>query len=653
MSVLTGTCPHCAGPLEFKAGSSVVIICPYCRSAVARTDRGLEDLGKVAEIAQSQSPLKLGLRGSYNGNRFELTGRAQLRHETGGTWDEWYATFSNGWVGWLAEAQGRFYLTFYQPLPEGVSLPSFAGLQLGQNLTEIPSPVPLMVQEKGTATFAAADGEIPYKWMPGETFQYADLAGKNNAFATIDYSMDPPWVFAGSQVTLEDIGLGDARPAEREARRVSSVAMGCPNCGGPLELQAPDRSERVTCPNCSSLLDVNQGNLTYLHALNPPANAPEFLLPVGAEGVFTGDVKFRIIGAVVRSVTIDGVQYFWHEYLLYNAMVGFRWLVHSDNHWNFVEPINAAEVEPPQFIAKGAVAKYNGTSFKIFQDATAVVEYVKGEFYWRVEQGEAVRAVDYVAAPRMLSQEISQNEINWSVGTYMPVADVEKAFGISDLPKPWSVGPNQPFTARFYYTWGALPLLGLLVLALFMIPFAGLTKTVLNQQVILPPQQNATAPQAMFSQPFDLKARGNVRITASAPVENSWADLDVDLINDQSQEVESVNVPVEYYSGVDEGESWSEGGKTTDATLSSLPAGRYTLRVEGTWQNWQAQMPVSVKVEQNVNRGVNFCCAFVILLIIPVLGLIRKMTFEAGRWKDSSFGSSSDGGDDGGSSDDE
>jgi hypothetical protein len=507
-----------------------------------------------------------------------------------------------------------------------------------------------MVQEKGTGTFAAADGEIPYKLTPGETFDYADLAGKNNAFATIDYSIDPPWVFVGTQVSLEEIGLGDAKPAEREARRVSSVGMGCPNCGGPLELQAPDKTERVTCPNCSSLLDVNQGNLTYLHALNPPPNAPDFVLPIGAEGTFAGDVKYKIIGAVVRTVTFDGVQYFWHEYLLYNASVGFRWLVHSDNHWNFVETINPADVGPPQFIGKGAVARYNGTNFKIFQDATAIVEYVKGEFYWRVEQGETVRAVDYIAAPQMLSQEMSQNEINWSLGIYMPVADVEKALGIPDLPKPWAVGPNQPFTARFYYTWGALPLLGLLVLALFMIPFAGLTKSVLNQQVTLPPLQNATTPQAMFSQPFDLKSRGNVRITAGAQVDNSWADLDVDLINEQSQEVESVNVPIEYYSGVDGGESWSEGGKETDATLSALPGGKYTLRVEGTWEKWQQPMPVTVKVEQNVNRGVNFCCAFVILLIMPLLGLIRKFSFETSRWKDSAFGSS---GDDSGSDDED
>jgi hypothetical protein len=167
----------------------------------------------------------------------------------------------------------------------------------------------------------------------------------------------------------------------------------------------------------------------------------------------------------------------------------------------------------------------------------------------------------------------------------------------------------------------------------------GLTRVVLSEQITLAPTANAQAPQVAFSQPFELRPRSNVQITASAPVNNSWADLDVDLINEQSQEVESVNVPIEYYQGVDGGESWSEGGQSQNAVLSSLPGGRYTLRVEGTWEQFAQPMPVTVKVEQNVNRGVNFCCAFFALLIVPVLGLIRKWSFEASRWRDSMFAS--------------
>jgi hypothetical protein len=600
------------------------------------------DLGKVAEIAESESPLKLGLKGEFKGNRFELTGRAQLRHEMGGYWDEWYATFSNGWVGWLAEAQGRFYLTFYQPLPEGTSLPNFDSLQPGQFVTEIPSKDPLMVQEKGTATSVAADGEIPYQLVPNEQSNYADLAGKNNAFATIDYSMSPPWVFIGQQVSLEEIGLGSAKSAKREAKRVSSAAMGCPNCGGPLALIAPDKTERVTCPNCDSLLDVNQGNLSYLHALKQPADAPAFVLPIGAEGTFMGEVKFKVIGAVVRSVQFDGIKYFWHEYLMYNPSVGFRWLVHSDNHWNFVEPVNPAEVTQSGMYVKGATVSYNGRNYKIFQDAWASVEYVRGEFYWRVEQGEKVRAVDYISAPMMLSQEMTKNEVNWSVGVYMTNAEVEKAFSLADFPKPWSVAPNQPFLGSFYYTWGAVPLLALCLLALFMIPISGITSTTLSQQIPMPALTSATAPQTVFSQPFEIKGNRNVRITAGATLNNSWADIDVDLINEQSQDVESVNIPIEYYTGSDSDGAWTEGSQSQDATMSSLPPGKYTLRVEGTWEKWQEPISVSVKVEQGVNRGVNFCCALIALALVPFFGLIRKWSFEASRWKDSMFGASDD-----------
>jgi hypothetical protein len=173
-----------------------------------------------------------------------------------------------------------------------------------------------------------------------------------------------------------------------------------------------------------------------------------------------------------------------------------------------------------------------------------------------------------------------------------------------------------------------------------MIPMRGLTKTVLNQQLTLPAMANAGAEQTASSQPFDLTSNKNVRILASANVNNTWADLDVDLYNEQNQEIESVHVPIEYYSGVEDGESWSEGDQNQDATISSPGAGHYTLQVHGTWEQWQQPVNVQLKVEQGVNRGVNFCCAFILLLLVPVLGFFRKFSFESARWRDSMFGSS-------------
>ncbi|MFN2408130.1 MAG: DUF4178 domain-containing protein [Pyrinomonadaceae bacterium] len=645
MSVLVANCPACAGPVEFKSGQSIVVICSYCRSAVARTDRGLQDLGKVAELVQTGSPLDIGIRGKWKDQNFELTGRAQLGHEMGGQWDEWYATFSNGWLGWLAEAQGRFYITFQYQIPEGVQVPAFDQLQLGQPINGLPWPTPLIVAETGRATALGAKGEIPYLLTPGETYYYADLSGTNRSFGTLDYNQSPPLVFLGQEVTLAELGITTTRAPDQEERRVGSAQLSCPNCAGPLELRAPDKTERVTCPNCNSLLDVNQGQLAYLKTLEPPSFQP--LIPLGT----TGDVpegKMTVIGAMQRSVTIDGVQYFWSEYLLYQPQIGFRWLVHSDDHWNYVRAVPPGEVtESAKF------ANYSGKNYKIFQDAQARVESVLGEFYWKVEAGEQVRGVDYVKPPYMLSQEVSTvyvadaenpenqkratGEINWSLGTYVTVPQIEKAFSVSGLPRPSTIAPNQPYKHWWVYKYSIAFIVLLLLVGFGTLVLSGSTREVFRQTVTFPALPNADGTQVFFSEPFELAGRRNIRIEGDAPVQNTWIVLEGDLINEETGVVHSFPIEISYYQGVEEGESWSEGGQRDSAYTSAMPAGRYVLRVEGQWERWQQPAAVTVRIEQNVTRGFNLLLALIVLSIGPIVMGIYHLTFEHRRWAESMF----------------
>lgn len=659
MSVLRGSCPSCGAGIEFKRGSTIVVVCDYCRSVVSRTDRALEDLGKVAEIAETGSPLELGLRGKYKENGFELTGRAQLKHSAGGVWDEWYATFSNGWVGWLAEAQGRFYMTFYFPLPEGSKVPAYSSLDLGQPVNEIQYQVPLVVAEKGLATAAGAKGEIPYTLQPNEQYNFADLSGAGKVFGTIDYGSDPPRVFIGQEVTLEELGIKGVKKEEHKhwEAGVATAHLNCPNCGGGLDLRAPDQTERVTCPNCNSLLDVKEGNLKYLHALKPAPFQP--YIPIGTSGQLIEEKPMTIIGFVVRAVEIYGERYFWTEYLLYNPQVGFRWLVHSDNHWNFVQPVPPGEV-----IAGDKSAYYNKTDFKIFQDAPAFVEHVTGEFYWRVEVGERVQATDYVKAPLMLSREVSSeflrtskastnaavSELNWSLGTYIPVKDVEKAFNVQDLPAPSNIAPNQPFPHKWIYKYWLLFLPILLFAAFFMTVISGFSNKVATYDITMPPLANEDATQVVFSeQQIELLPRRNIHIIVNAPVDNSWVAMEGDLINDETGIVQSFPLDVSYYRGVEGGESWSEGSKSNDIYISSLPAGKYTLRIEAQWggelataNRWKEPMPLTITVEQNNTRGVNLIIALIAISIIPIIIIIWHIIFESRRWKESMFSGSGD-----------
>ena len=640
MSALSANCPSCGAPIVFKSGSSIVVICSYCRSAVARTDRALADLGRVAELMETGSPLQLGLRGKWRDVPFELTGHAQMGHEAGGVWDEWYATFANGWVGWLAEAQGRFYLTFRQEV-DPRTIPPFERLELGIPLRQITAPAHLGVVEKGRAQTLGAAGEIPYQLVPGEHFYYADLSGAGGAFGTVDYSETHPAVFVGHEVSLADLGLTSARAPERKAREVKAVSLSCPNCAGPLELRAPDQSERVTCPNCNGLLDVNEGQLSYLRSLGKQKFNP--YIPIGSVGQFEG-ASLTLIGFMVRSVEIEGTRYFWGEYLLYHPQVGFRWLVHSDNHWSFVQAV------PPGEVIEGRKTRFRGKTYKIFQDAATRVEHVAGEFYWRVEVGESVWATDYVRPPLMLSKEITKTkstggietgEINWSLGHYVSYKEVERTFKV-DLPRPSGVAPNQPFRHKGVYAyWGILVVL-LLMMGFVSVVFAG-SNAVMARSFQLPALPNPQATQVVFSEQFEIVGRRNVMVEATSNVNNSWMFIAGDLVNDDSGLVQTFDLPIEYYHGVDGGESWSEGGTTKRAFLSALPEGRYTLRLEAQWgDKWQQPANVNIKIEQGAPRGFNFLFAFIGLSVIPVLVGLWHWSFERKRWSESMFGGGSE-----------
>lgn len=458
MRKVEAPCPSCGAPVEFKVGSSLVTVCEFCQSVVARGDRKLEDLGKVAALVETNSPLQLGATGRYGDKPFELVGHVQYQHAAGGMWDEWYAAFPGERWGWLAEAQGKFYLTFRLKKSQEIALPATDSIEVGTRMT-LPKVGEMVVHERGTATLSAAAGELPYVPHPGTPHAFADLTGEKGYYGTLDLNEEPPTVFVGQQVTLEQLGIS-AREA-RDPKEISAKGLSCPHCGGSLDLKAPDKALRVTCPFCDALLDVNEGNLVYLTTLSKQKVEP--LIPLGTVGTLRGR-EFTVIGFLRRSVTFEGKNYYWTEYLLYHAVDGFFWLTNSDSHWNFVESVPFGEVK-----GNADRVTYREMTFRVFQRAVATVRNVQGEFYWKVSVGETVEAEDYISPPYMLSVESTgdtraNREVNVSLGTYVPAEEIAAAFKLPALSAGFGVAPNQPNPTDYsvFLTWPIV--VGVLVL---------------------------------------------------------------------------------------------------------------------------------------------------------------------------------------------
>ena len=449
-------CPACAAPVEFQLSTSLVTVCDFCRSIVARADKKVADHGKVADLVETNSPIHRGLTGKFNKKRFEVVGRVQYQHPAGGVWNEWYLRFPGDRVGWLAEAQGKLYLTFERRFADQVELPSFESLSVGHRFemsaTNQPSssstPGGFVVAEKGVATARSADGDIPWAFRQDAEHRFADLHGDNDEFGTLEYSGDRPRGFFGREVSLAELNLeGDGWAAAIPAgANTPALHVNCPKCAGPLTLHAPDQTQRVTCPSCKGLLDCQQGKLEYLQTLHLPVVKP--VIPLGSVGKLF-DIEYTVIGFMERYAVWEGKTFPWTEYLLYNPAKGFRWLVRNQGHWSFVESVPLSKVMQH---GGDRLVNFDGKQFRLYDKGTAYVRFVVGEFYWRLSTEETVATQDYIAPPYMLSFETTKSEQgeekNASLGTYLTVEVIEAAFGLQDLPRSFSVGTIQPQPSR-------------------------------------------------------------------------------------------------------------------------------------------------------------------------------------------------------------
>ena len=143
----------------------------------------------------------------------------------------------------------------------------------------------------------------------------------------------------------------------------------------------------------------------------------------------------------------------------------------------------------------------------------------------------------------------------------------------------------------------------------------------------------------VFTDPITLKGRRNIVVTGRANVDNSWLYVEGDLINEQTGLIQQFELPIEYYYGVEDGESWSEGDREQTVYLPALPEGSYTMRLEAQWENWNQSAPpqISVRVEQGVPRLWNLLLVFLVLSVVPLLLALRHFSFERRRWADSAF----------------
>lgn len=628
----TANCPSCGAAIHFQSAVSILTICAYCKSTLIRHDLELENIGKMAELLPDPSPIQIGTVGIYRKNRFVVVGRIQLRYGQG-IWNEWYLLFDNQRGGWLGETLGNYALTFLIQPPE--SLPTFAELRAGQTITL--KGRSYQVSNLETARCIAGEGELPIRVGPGYDAPVADLQAPGNVFATLDYSETPPLVFVGEQIRFDDLeltGLRTSAPTGWEPDAgIHTQSLQCPGCGSSLAVHAPGYSETLACSSCGSVIDLTDQNLRILSRFKAKLTHQP-LIPLGTSGILE-ETSYQAIGYLRRSITVEGVDYEWSEYLLFHREQGFRWLVEYNGHWSLVHTLT----EPPLVIGHGAKSRatYQGQSYRHFQTATARISYVLGEFYWRVHVGERHKISDYIAPPLQLSREWTDQEIVWSQAEYIEPDTIKTAFQLeAPLPLRTGIAPNQPspYVAQRPKLRRLLGFfLVLLVIAQILTLVLSANQRVYQQTLIF---DDTTRDKTLNTEAFTVSGRAsNLVIQLQTALDNNWLYLDLTLINAQTGANTTISREVSYYHGIDDGESWSEGAASDEAVLSGIPAGRYYLSVEGEISRSSPAVACTLTVFRDMPGWSNFFLALLGLLILPILSFWQARRFERTRWAES------------------
>lgn len=208
MTSVSLPCPSCGAVVPFQSSAALLAVCPHCRTMMLRKDLDVESLGVVAQLQKDASPVQLGARGHWDGADFSVVGRIQMRYDQG-IWNEWFVFFEDARQGWLGEAQGLYAMSFRK---DAVQAPAFDTLQLGARVDLAGESYE--VKDLREAEYASAEGELPSCPPLGEKADFADLVSADGGFATLDYSEDPPLVFAGRYVGFDALKLTGLREFE-------------------------------------------------------------------------------------------------------------------------------------------------------------------------------------------------------------------------------------------------------------------------------------------------------------------------------------------------------------------------------------------------------------------------------------------------------
>lgn len=314
------------------------------------------------------------------------------------------------------------------------------------------------------------------------------------------------------------------------------------------------------CKSCYNLINRNK-NISQRIIKKPVENV---VLEVGQKGII-GNVEYSVVGIIVRKF---GSSIYWREYYLKDEKRGNAFLSESNGHWVFLLPLPKEKLRTKS--SKQII--FNQKTYRWYETTQCHIDAAAGFFEDTLNFNIATYK-EYVNGTGMISQEKSVSTTECFIGNHISKYTVKKAFKIPNLPNYSGIGIVQPFYVNIRQAINILCVAALLICLLQLYVYTSRTNySVFEETVKFEDVKN----KEMVSKSFTLSGgSAPLKINLHSAVDNSWANVQLSLINENTNEAVYTSKDIEEYHGYEDGENWSEGSMDQEFNLCGVSSGKY------------------------------------------------------------------------------
>lgn len=400
------------------------------------------------------------------------------------------------------------------------------------------------------------------------------------------------------------------------------MTVPCYNCNKTTTLEVHFEVITFVCPHCVYVYKNTQNAGLKFHNKLKPYHSFADKFEVGKTATFD-DQEYHVTGILIK----QNRGFEWTEYILEGKKDEFLYLSEAAGHWIILNeiPFDKKVGNHPLTV------QHEEIIYDRFDYYYPTIITAQGFFDFDIY--DKIELIEYINPPLMLSFEKKGHEQTCFLGRHISKSDIKKAFGTSNLPSKRGIGQVQPFIFNIRNL--ALTFCMVAVLILFTEWYLNkdrVEQNVLNTEI---PFDQFTA-KDFVSPSFDLKgSAAPLSIRVNSNVDNSWANVQVALINEKTGEEIYANKDIEYYHGYTDGESWREGSPTEEFNICGVAAGKYHLAItpmKASEDTTNQTVQIQASWSSPSNRNIWMVFIFMVVFVIGMYYLEKN--FEERRWNE-------------------